>query len=135
MPTSRSAAVRRGLAASARESAARIVSVWARVGCVSPGLAKIAIAHKRRAAVRLQDMKVTCEQKHRGRAGARLISSGQMFGRRRVGIKRNPDQRRLALRARCGNDVGGCSGQQRLRDSNREAAVTVMATERPVVVM
>jgi hypothetical protein len=62
MPTSRSAAVSRGLAASARDSALRIVSVWACVCGISQGLTKIAIAHARRAAVRLQDMKVTCEQ-------------------------------------------------------------------------
>ena len=62
MPTSRSAAVSRGLAASARYSAARMDRVWAWECCVSQGLTKIAIAQARRAAVRLQDMKVTCEQ-------------------------------------------------------------------------
>ncbi len=67
--------------------------------------------------------------------GARLIHSGQMFGRPGVGIRRNADQRELALRNRCGNDVGSGTGQQRLCDSDREAAVAVMAAERLVVVM
>ena len=68
-----------------------------------------------------------------GASCARLIRSGQMLGGRGVRIGRNPDERRLLLRKRCGNDVGCCFGLHRLCDGDGEAAVAMMAAESLVV--
>ncbi|BBO06686.1 hypothetical protein SG09_60360 [Bradyrhizobium ottawaense] len=61
MPTSRSAAVSRGLAASARDSALRIVKVWACDGAIADPAIRHATAHARRAAILLRNIKPTCE--------------------------------------------------------------------------
>ena len=82
MPTSRSAAVRRGLAESARWSAVPSVRVCACAPLVSQGLTSKAVAHAMRVAD-LENMKLPEERRSLG-ACARLLRSDQDLWWRRI---------------------------------------------------
>jgi hypothetical protein len=80
MPTSRSAAVRRGFAARARCSAVWSDNVWEYDTPVSQGLTSSADAHAIRVATLLIDMKIGTRRAAERRSRARRMHSGQEFG-------------------------------------------------------
>jgi len=108
-PTSRSAAVRRGLAASARVSASLIVSTWECESPVNHGLTRNAAAHAKRVTI-LQIMKLPDKATNRALARSERRRSGQVFGRRRIEPRmilkqegRRDERQRNRLRRRLGD--------------------------------
>src|SRR5215469_16924107 len=109
IPTSRSAAVKRGLAASARASASLIVRAWEYDVPVSHGLARNAAAHARRVTV-LTNIKEVPDEPIDRALGAPKTRSGRMFRRRRIEPRmifqeehRRRKRQRRWLRRRLGN--------------------------------
>src|SRR6516165_9256514 len=126
MPISRSAAVRRGLAASARASALRKVRVCACNDPMSQGLMSNAVAHAMRAATFLENIEKPEERGPVGAVCARRLRSGQVLGRRRLGIGSQTDAIGRERPIRSGRELKVCDGQNGLRYCHREAAVTMV---------